>query len=77
MPSLLLIIFILQLTIHLINTVGATAIDELVLCPPPKLLPNAYQPSAPHKKPAHELLPPSSNPSIYESSPLQFPTTNG
>ncbi|KAI4104094.1 MAG: hypothetical protein LQ339_003947 [Xanthoria mediterranea] len=30
MPSLLLIIFILQLTIHLINTVGATAIDELL-----------------------------------------------
>ncbi|CAL8582483.1 GET complex subunit get1 [Xanthoria parietina] len=30
MPSLLLTIFILQLTIHLINTVGATAIDELL-----------------------------------------------
>ncbi|KAL8655911.1 MAG: hypothetical protein Q9226_002854 [Calogaya cf. arnoldii] len=30
MPSLLLIVFILQLTIHLINTVGATAIDELL-----------------------------------------------
>ncbi|KAL8673039.1 MAG: hypothetical protein Q9168_002531 [Polycauliona sp. 1 TL-2023] len=30
MPSLLLVVFILQLAIHLVNTVGAPAIDELL-----------------------------------------------
>jgi hypothetical protein len=30
MPSLLLVVFILQLALHLINTVGASTIDELV-----------------------------------------------
>jgi len=30
MPSLLLVVFILQLVLHLINTVGASTIDELV-----------------------------------------------
>ena len=30
MPSILLPIFLLQLTIHLINTIGAAAINDLV-----------------------------------------------
>ena len=30
MPSLLLVVFVLQLVIHLINTVGAGAINNLV-----------------------------------------------
>ena len=30
MPSLLVVVFVLQLVIHLINTVGAAAIDNLV-----------------------------------------------
>lgn len=30
MPSLLLVVFLLQLVLHLINTVGASTIDELV-----------------------------------------------
>lgn len=30
MPSLLLVVFALQLALHLINTVGANTIDELV-----------------------------------------------
>ena len=38
MPSLLLIMFILQLFLHIINTVGATTIDELVRVLPPKTL---------------------------------------
>lgn len=35
MPSLLLVVFVLQLALHLINTVGASTVDELVrfLCP--------------------------------------------
>lgn len=36
MPSILVIVFILQLAIHLVNTVGAQAINDLVI-PPPKL----------------------------------------
>jgi hypothetical protein len=31
MPSLLLVVFVLQLALHLINTVGASTVDELVL----------------------------------------------
>jgi hypothetical protein len=38
MPSLLLIMFILQLFLHIINTVGATTIDELVRLLPSKTL---------------------------------------
>lgn len=30
MPSLLLIVFLLQLSIHLVNTIGAPVINELV-----------------------------------------------
>jgi hypothetical protein len=30
MPSLLLVMFMLQLFLHIINTVGATTINELV-----------------------------------------------
>jgi hypothetical protein len=30
MPSLLLVVFILQLLLHVINTVGATTVNELV-----------------------------------------------
>jgi hypothetical protein len=30
MPSLLLVVFVLQLALHLINTVGASTVDELV-----------------------------------------------
>lgn len=30
MPSLLLVVFFLQLAIHLVNTVGAPVIDDLV-----------------------------------------------
>lgn len=30
MPSLLFIVFALQLTIHIINSVGAAAVNELV-----------------------------------------------
>lgn len=37
MPSILVIVFILQLAIHLVNTVGAQAINDLVIPPPPKL----------------------------------------
>lgn len=33
MPSLLLVVFILQLVLHLINTVGASTVDELVCNP--------------------------------------------
>jgi len=30
MPSLLLVVFILQLLLHIINTVGANTVNELV-----------------------------------------------
>lgn len=30
MPSLLLVVFILQFILHLVNTVGASTVDELV-----------------------------------------------
>lgn len=30
MPSLLLVVFILQFVLHLVNTVGASTVDELV-----------------------------------------------
>jgi len=34
MPSLLVVVFILQFLLHIINTVGANTINELVrLCP--------------------------------------------
>ena len=34
MPSLLLVVFLLQLLIYVINTVGAATIDQLVRTPP-------------------------------------------
>lgn len=37
MPSILVIVFFLQLAIHLVNTVGAQAINDLVI-PPTNLL---------------------------------------
>jgi hypothetical protein len=39
MPSLLLVVFILQLLLHIINTVGANTLNELVRipCPPPAI----------------------------------------
>lgn len=39
MPSLLLVVFFLQLLIHLINTVGAPAINDLVKTPSPMISP--------------------------------------
>lgn len=33
MPSLLLVVFTLQVVLHLINTVGASSVDELVRDP--------------------------------------------
>jgi len=35
MPSLLLVVFLLQLFIHLVNTVGAPVITEFVNTPSP------------------------------------------
>ena len=34
MPSLLIVVFLVQLPIHLVNTVGAAKIDDLVKLPP-------------------------------------------
>jgi hypothetical protein len=34
MPSLLLIVFVLQLAIHIINSAGAAAVNELVSLSP-------------------------------------------
>ena len=34
MPSLLLVVFVLQVVIHLVNTVGAPVINEFVSGPP-------------------------------------------
>ena len=39
MPSLLLVVFFLQLLIHLINTIGAPAINDLVKTPSPMIRP--------------------------------------
>ena len=35
MPSLLLVVFLVQLAIHLVNSIGAEKINELVRCPDP------------------------------------------
>lgn len=34
MPSLLLVVFVLQIVIHLVNTVGAPVVNEFVSGPP-------------------------------------------
>jgi CHD5-like protein len=57
MPSLLVIVFVLQLTIHLVNTFGVETINDLVLFrPPPPLLFNSCAFSCP---PNIHILPPS------------------
>jgi hypothetical protein len=38
MPSLLLVVFVLQFLLHIINTVGASTVNELVRLPAPVLL---------------------------------------
>jgi len=42
MPSILVIVFILQLAIHLVNTVGAQAINDLVIPPPEAAFPLCF-----------------------------------
>lgn len=46
MPSLLLVIFVLQLLIHFVNTVGASTIENLVI--PSPALPHPPPPLPPH-----------------------------
>jgi len=42
MPSILVVVFILQLAIHLVNTVGAQAINDLVIPPPEAAFPLCF-----------------------------------
>ena len=44
MPSILLVVFVLQLAIHLANTVGAQAINDLV-CPPASAFIGPFHPT--------------------------------
>ena len=44
MPSILLVVFFLQLAIHLVNTLGAQAINDLV-CPPASAFIGPFHPT--------------------------------
>jgi hypothetical protein len=44
MPSLLLVVFILQLSLHIINTVGVNTLNELVQPPAPPIASSVDKP---------------------------------